>query len=520
MAGDTLDLVPLDPRTPVLVGVGQSLARPLAEDGPLHRPEPLDLMVEALRSAAEDVDGVAAQGSARAGNALLSKIDRLCAVASFTWRAPNPALLVAEAVGIAPKELVLSATGGTMPQKLMAAAATAILDGRNDVVAIVGSEAMYSRNLTKKDPDTPHTPWTRQDRATTPPPVLFGADRPPLTDLEMSRGVLAPVNIYPLFENALRHHLGRPLDEHQQVLGELWSSFSDVASTNPFAWIRHAATPGAITLPTASNRMISEPYTKLMVANGPVDMGAAFIMCSLATARAVGVSDDRLVFPLAHGYGDDHFLVSDRLELHRSPAIGFAGEAVFEYLGNDADAYPHVDLYSCFPVAVELGANALGLSLNDSSRPLTLTGGLTFGGGPGNNYVSHSIAAMVHRLREHPGDLGLVTGLSYFASSHSVAGYSTTPPEKSFASFDIQSLVDATPRKKVDPSLTGSVVVETYTIVHDREGAANAVLCVEDANHVRSWGMVIDREQVLELSGEDLCGRSGMLSDEGVVSLD
>ena len=454
------------------------------------------------------------------GRSLLARIERLASVASFTWRAPNPSLLVADRLEIAPGELVLSTTGGTMPQKLLADAARSIQAGTVEVVGIVGAEAMHSRGLTQRDPATPRTPWTRQDLALTPAPIRFGTERPPLSDLEIARGVTIPVEIYPLLENAHRARMGWTLDEHRRIVGALWSSFSEVAATNEHAWLTAPMAADDITRASAHNRMIAEPYTKLMVANLPVDMGAALLLCSLEAARAAGVDEDRLVFPQAHAFADDHFFVSDRPELDRSVAVECAGAAVLAATNIDVDAIEHVDLYSCFPVAVEIGAAGLGLALDDPARPLTVTGGLTFAGGPGNNYVSHSLATMAQTLRSAPGAVGVVTGLSYFSSSHSVGLYSTTPPRRPFVSEDLQTTVDATPTQLVDPAMTGEVEVETYTIVHDRDGlATRATLAVRDAAGARSWGQLTDVDELAELAGTELCGRRGVLDDAGIVTL-
>jgi len=163
----------------------------------------------------------------------------------------------------------------------------------------------------------------------------------------------------------------------------------------------------------------------------------------------------------------------------------------------------------------------LGLDLEDRTRPLTLTGGLTFGGGPGNNYVGHSIATMVQRLREHPGDLGLLTGLSYFATTHAVGLYSTTPPSTSFQSADVQSVVDAEPIQRVTRELEGTVRVETYTVVHDRDnGPEKIIAAVRDQFETRSWACITDEVTMRDLAGTELCGLTGVLTNDGSLILD
>ena len=202
-----------------------------------------------------------------------------------------------------------------------------------------------------------------------------------------------------------------------------------MAADNPHAWIRTARTPDEIVTPTPANRMVSFPYPKLCTANMQVDQGAAFIVCSVAAARAAGVAEERWVFPLAGADGNDHWFISERPELHRSPAIRLAGAAALQQAGLDIDDIAFVDLYSCFPAVVQMAANELGLAIDDPDRPLTLTGGLTFGGGPGNNYTSHGIARAVGALRGAPGSAALVTGLGWYATKHSIGVYASRPPE-------------------------------------------------------------------------------------------
>src|SRR5205814_519899 len=213
-------------------------------------------------------------------------------------------------------------------------------------------------------------------------------------------GLLAPPVVYPLFENALRGAAGETIDEHDAQVAGLWSRFSAVAATNRWAWSPVARTPEDLRRSGPDNRMVAFPYPKLLNANMQTDQAAAIIMCSLTVARAAGVPDDRMVFPLAGADAHDHWYVSSRRDLHSSPAIGAAGRAVFGAAGIGPGDVAHVDLYSCFPAAVQIGAAELGFPLE---RSLTVTGGLTFGGGPGNNYVTHSIAAMVDELRRGPG---------------------------------------------------------------------------------------------------------------------
>jgi len=519
----------VDPRTPVVVGVGQVVTPPDAGLDPADRPEPLELMVRALRAAAEDCDGAAAGGAASSGNTLIRQADSIRVVVPLGWRTVNPALLVASRLGFEegaePAQLMLSAIGGNAPQALMHDACRAISNGDLDVVLVTGAEAMYSRALARRDPSRAPLSWASQPAEETPAPVPFGVDKPGATDLETSRGVLLPVHAYPLFENALRAAHGWTLQEHAARIGSLWSRFSEVAATNPQAWIRTPRSATQIVTPGPDNRMVSFPYPKLCTANMQVDQGAGYIVCSVEAARAAGVPEERWVFPLAGADANDHWFISHRAELHRSPAIRLAGAAALKLAGLGIDDVTAIDLYSCFPVVVQMAAAELGLSVDDPARPLTLTGGLTFGGGPGNNYTSHGIARAVGALRADPGAAGLVTGLGWYATKHSIGIYASRPPadggSRPFAWRDVQREVDALPQCSVDAQASGPVRVETYTVTFDRDGAAErGILACRTEDGSRAWGNVTDPDTLALLCTEEGIGRTGVLAAGGALSLD
>ena len=514
----------LDPRTPVVVGVGQVMTEAGSPLAPAERPEPVALMAMALRAAVEDCDGAGPGGATPSGSALLRRTDSLRVVVPLGWHSANPALQVAWRLGFAegdePAELMLSAIGGNTPQALMHDACTAISAGRRDVVLVTGAEAMYARALSRRHPGAALAWAELPDGA--PAPVKFGVDRLGASELEMSRGVLLPVHAYPLFENAWRAANDWSVSEHTARIGALWSRFSEVAAANPGAWIRSARSPEEIVTPSADNRMIAYPYTKLCTANMQVDQGAGYIVCSAEAARSAGVPEDRWVFPLAGADANDHWFISEREDLHRSPAIRLAGGTALELAGLGIDDVAYVDLYSCFPAVVQIAARELGLRVDDPARPLTLTGGLTFGGGPGNNYTSHGIARAVGALREGPGTAALVTGLGWYATKHSVGVYASKPPahEGPFAWRNVQAEVDALPARAVDPDATGAVRVETYTVIYDRDGnAERGIVVCRTPGDARAWGDTTDADVLGALSAEDPIGRTLVLQADGTVRL-
>jgi acetyl-CoA C-acetyltransferase len=346
------------------------------------------------------------------------------------------------------------------------------------------------------------------------PSVLWGADDADLMGpAEVARGVFLPVQHYPMFDVALRAHDGLTIDEHRRRLGELWSGFSRVAATNPDAWIQREYTAEQIVEPSVDNRMVGFPYTKLMNSNNNVEQGAGLIMCSVERATALGVPRDRWVFLHSGAGAHDHWWVSNRDDLHSSPAIRAAGRRALALAGVGPDDLAHIDLYSCFPSAVQVAARELGLGLD---RQLTVTGGMSFAGGPWNNYVMHSIATMAGLLRSDPGSRGLVTGNGGYLTKHAFGVYSTEPPAEGYRHADCQAEVDALPRREAVESFEGTVEVETYTVMHGRDGGPEqAVAALRTPDGRRTWGRSDDATLMDALVAEEWVGRSVALDAEG-----
>ncbi|HVN51415.1 MAG TPA: acetyl-CoA acetyltransferase, partial [Acidimicrobiales bacterium] len=442
----------LDPRTPVLVGAGQVSQR---VDRGAEALEPVDLMVEALRRA--EVDAGVSGLLARADSVRISRL--------LSWHYLDPGALVAERLGASVRQTVYTVMGGNYVQTLVNLTATDIARGRADVVLLAGAESWRTRTAARAAGT--QLDWTTQPEGTEPTVMLGGDDTPLSSPREVERRVVLPVQVYPMFEVALRAAAGRTPDEQRLHAARLWSRFSEVAATNPHAWIQQVFTPEEIAEPTPTNRMIGYPYTKLMNSNNHVEQGAGLVLCSVAAAEAAGVPRDRWVFPQSGTDAHDHWFVSNRADLHSSPAMRMAGARALELAGVGADELTFVDLYSCFPSAVQIGAAELGL---DIERPLTVTGGMSFAGGPWNNYPMHAIATTADRVREQPGAFGLVSGNGGYTTKHSFGVYATTPPPHGYRHDALQSAVDATPRRDAADDYDGPTVVEAYTVMHDRDG--------------------------------------------------
>ncbi|HEX2577941.1 MAG TPA: hypothetical protein VHK88_16450, partial [Aquihabitans sp.] len=230
----------------------------------------------------------------------------------------------------------------------------------------------------------------------------------------------------------------------------------------------------------------------------------------------LGIATDRWVFPWAGTDAHEHWYVSNRWDLAEAPAIRLAGRAALELAGVGVDDLAHVDVYSCFPSAVQIAAKEIGLP---ADRPLTVTGGLSFAGGPWNDYVSHSIATMVERLREDAGAAGLVTANGGFLTKHAFGVYRTTPPPDGFRHADLQAEVDRLPSRELAEVVDDAVTVETSTVVHDRDGRpAKAIVASLLADGRRAWGTSADADTMGELVAAETAGRPGHVGPDGTFT--
>jgi acetyl-CoA C-acetyltransferase len=437
----------------MLVGAGQLSQR----DRGLTL-SPLDLIVRSARLMGE-TPGV---------GRLLGRTESVRIVDCLSWPVPDPGALVARKLGLEPAETVRTLTSGTGPIDLLADACVQIQAGRLDVALIAGAEAIGPFMRAAREGRT--TGWAEQPAATAPTRLL-GDDRPASHEIELSAGLLAPIHYYPWFENALRAAAGRSSNEHREWVAGLWGRFAEVAASNPHAWVREAPSAEEILSPGKDNRMVAFPYAKLMTANIQVDQGAALLLCSARAAEDAGIEPERRVFVHATAAAHDHWFAASRQDLHRSPAIAACARASLSAAGIGIDDIAHLDLCSCFPSAVQIAAGELGVDLATDTRPPTVTGGLTFAGGPGSNYVTHSLATMSDRLREDPGARGLLTGVGWYMTKHANAVLSTSPPARPHAHSKPQAEVDALPRRRIVAVAETGAPIESFTVTYDRDGS-------------------------------------------------
>ncbi len=483
--------------TPVLVGVGQALQR---LDDPRQALEPLALMQAALEKAAQD-----------SGAPNLLQQATAFYVLRGAWGYADPGRELARRFGATVEETIGTPYGGNYAQACVLEAARSIQDGQRSVVLVAGAENGRSQaqaqrgGISLEETETPGQP----DRSIAETKAIFH-------EAELARGMNSATDIFALAESAIRFANGETLEAHQDRIAELWAGFNAVARENPSAWLRQPFSARDIGAAAPDNPMISFPYTRRMNANARVDMGAGLIVCSQEAARQAGVPDEKLVFLHSGTEAHDSNFFSTRMELHRSPAMHLAGNRAVELAGRTIDEIDHFDLYSCFPSAVQVAASELGIP---EDRSLTVTGGLTFGGGPLNSYTLHAIARMVEVLRKSPGSTGLVSGNGGWLAKHSFGIYSTTAPADAFAYENVQPQLDPIPLREALVDWEGPVTIEAYTVAHRKGDPHRALVACLTENGARTWATTEDPEHLGEMMRKEFCGRSAHVDGQGQLAL-
>lgn len=445
-------------RIPVIVGCGQINDRAATGAEGL---DSLELMIAASRAAGLDAG---AEAGGEAGGGLLARADWLGVVnqLSFPQLAGKLVEGLSSALGMAPVSArETSSPTGDSPMLLINQAANAIGTGTAKIALITGGEALRTAAMRKAEAEYPGTA-----KATGPYPRRF----PISSDLRMRYGLITPSDIYPLYENAARCAFGQTLAQGQAETGQIWSNLSRVAAGNPAAWIRSVRSQAEIIEPSSDNRPIAFPYTKFMVANASVNQGAAVIVTSLAAALDAGIPEDRIIYVArgAAAHEDENPVL--RADFAASPSAQISITRALALNGLNAGDIDHMELYSCFPCVPKMARRILGIP---ADAVMTVVGGLTFGGGPIGNYMTHAAASMVGALRRSGTNGLLFANGGYGTHNHTIVLTRTPQPSGTFPQdFDYQQEADAL-RGSV-PELaeahSGPAIVETYTVLYDRNG--------------------------------------------------
>lgn len=479
----------LDPRLPCLVGTGRRTWHP---DG-TPAPEPLEMWAIVARAAADD---------AGAPVDPIAHVDDLSVVHCQSWAYDHPSARAADRIGAVTARLHESILAGTSPQRLLDAAAQRMLRGECEVALVVGGEAAATRRALERAGEP--VPWSHPHPT---PPLLPIELEDWYLPTEIAHGVLPAWLTFALLEQArwaARGATAAGRDELARTMARLQA----VAATNPGAWFHGTALADDPTRPTAANRMVATPYTKRMTAFPDVDMAAANLLVTKGVADAWGVPEERRAYLRGWGFARDAVHLAERDDLASSAGMRTATAEALAVAGMTVDEIDAFDLYSCFGSAVQFALDALGLEVDDP-RPISLTGGLPYHGGPSSNFVGHSTSHALDHLRAHPERTVMVTGVGMHMTKHVAGIWSARPgpihqpPDHGEQRWAGQ----AAGQVRVHAVHHGPAQVAAATVVHGRDGAPeHAIAICELPDGSRCYARTTDEEALAAVGADAWAG--------------
>jgi len=461
-------------RIPVIIGVGQSIHR---DDDDWAGAEPLRLMLDAARAACDDC-----------GVDVSADIDSVDVLHIQAWRYDDAPALVGQRLGCGPVRGTTYPVGGETPLRVLDAVARRIRQGETSCALIVGAESTRAADRCAKVGG--ELGWTplRSPRAKWQLPDTWRR----IVDI----GVQRAMHIFSLYENALRVHEGLALSDAQDESATLWAGLSRVAATNPYAWTSQPIDAVTVRTVTAANRLVAFPFTKLMTANPFVNQGAALLVTDTATARRLRVPEDRWIYPWGSAGADEPAEVFSRASFHHSAAVERAIVRTQELTETASDDYSFVELYSCFPTMPKLSGRVLGPIKPEAP---TVTGGLSFFGGPGSNYLTHSIAAMALRLRES-GGVGFIHGVGEMMTKHRAMVIGAEPHPRGYV-CDAEDVVAIAPAAIViDDGYEGPGTIETCSISYRRDSTPDYGIVIGRGSHGERFGAQVDADDTATIA--------------------
>lgn len=503
--------------TPVIIGIGQVTDR-------IGDPDYRQLSEVQLASAASKI----ACRDAASSQPIIGRIDVIAATRTMADTMPqlrsvmapfgtptNFTASVAAQVGASPQHCIYSHAGGSEPQRLLGEIATRIDAGEFELGLICGAEAISTIRAAKASGMT--LDWS--DDAERPRDDRGIGLEDVTVPYFVNNGLASGPAVYALLEHARRGRLGLSREAYAQEMGRLFATFTDVAAANSLAAVRRKMDPAAISSESIHNRLIADPYTKCLVARDQVNLGAAVLIASTKTADALGVPLSKRAYIKGFAYTKEISLV-ERIDLGRSYAMNVSYAAALEAAGVRADSISYFDLYSCFPISVFAAIDAMRLDPADPRR-FTVTGGLPYFGGPGNNYALHAIASMVDIVRQDSDALGLVGAVGGILSSHAVGVYSAKPsPWVAVDGESLQQRVVAQPRVRFDWAPAGAAHIETYTVLYNQGIPADAIIfgrLLRDGSRILA-NLGKDHATAAKMAAEDVLGRRVYTATEDGLS--
>ena len=480
------------PNTPVLVGVAAVQQK---VDDYRQALEPVALMEQALRDAAADA------GSSE----LLRRADEILVPKSL-WGYSDPGRILADALG-AESATTLLAEFGILQQSLLTRACQRIAAGETQVVLVAGGEARHrSQCAGRAKEEASETQQVDVD-----PDILLRPEDEMWSSVETDSGLGMPVGYYAILDSALRYKQGLSLEQHRDQMARMYSRLSELAADNPDAWAEAPVSAAHIREHSASNRMLAFPYTKLHNSQWNVDQAAGLILCSAGVAEELGIDPGKWVFPLAATESNFMSVVASRKDLGASPGFRIAGQVLMELAGISFNDISLCELYSCFPYAIRVQLEEFGL---DPQCDVSVTGGMTFGGGPLNNFVFQATVKMAELLRQNPAEIGLVSTVSGLLTKQACALWSASPGAGGWAFADVTEQVrEVSEVCELVAGYRGTGSVAGYTVIYQGSDPWRAVAVFDLPGGERTVAYSEDAHVMESMLSRECCGFSYQLAE-------
>ena len=464
--------------------------------------EAIALMIDAVKSAAKDC-----------GNETILQHVQAVYVPRGMWQYSDPARLIADAIG-APQAKTVLADFGILQQTLIGDACERIANGEIDCAIIAGGEAKFRQlQASIQQVAAPET----EQHAKPDEVMLPAADL--CLDAETQAGLMMPVGFYAMIESALRFARGESVNANRDRIARRYQRFSEIAAQNPQAWKRDVLPAEQIRNVVGKNRMLAFPYTKAHNSEWNVDQASALILCSEKLADQLGIAQEKRVYPLASTESNHMLCLSQREQLHRAPGAEIALQAALTHTALEKSSFDFIDLYSCFPAAVQVYANALGV---DDERDLTVTGGMASAGGPLNNYVLQATCRMVGLMREKKSAAvtGLISSVSGMLNKQAYGLWSTKKPQQPFAFIDVSDAVEAA--SKILPVLEnyhGTATIAGYTVLYNGNAPSRAIVIADTSAGERVVVYSEENSVIERMLGDEMCGQPIVVENNRLVSI-
>ena len=480
---------------PVLVGIGS-----LQQKGSFEQlDEALILMEQASLKAIEDSKAPE----------IKNYIDEIQVPKGF-WAYRDPGKWIAEKHGFARAETSVTKIG-VLQQNLINSACKKIINGEIRASLIVGGEARFKMIQALKE----GLPY--EEMALTENPDNYVKAKEDLYAAEEldALGMMA-VGYYAIIESAMRYKNQYSLKEHENFLGSYYERFSQIASKNSHAWNHKIFTAEEIKTPSSRNQRIAYPYNKLHNSSWNVNQASALILTSDEIADKLKIPLDKRVYPLVSSETNHMIGVIQRPDLTSPVGLKLATKYLIETAEKNNIKPTFYELYSCFPVAVQLFAEALNIPDNIDK---TITGGMPFAGGPLNNYMLHATAQMIMRIRDNNSEVGLITGVSGMMTKQALAIWGKNPA-MDFESKDVTK--EAEELELPVPMSTmssGEGKVIGCTVLYEKNASSKAVFYAEDSHGHRLVLTSSVTEIIKQVEEEECIGQKINYSNNHFVSL-